>query len=91
MNLRHGSATLALANPQPPQPLPPISSYEGNDGLGTYCPACGRWDGFDLAQLVAQGHGARRLAGFKPRCSECGGPGQVQVRPPVPAWPGGVM
>ncbi len=64
---------------------------DASHGLSAWCPSCRRWADLDLAQLVVQGHGGRRPAGFRPRCRECGGPGQVQARPPVPAWPGGVM
>lgn len=37
---------------------------------------------------IAEGYGARRLAGFRPRCRACGALGQIQVRPPTPSWGG---
>ena len=61
---------------------------EANHGLSAWCPECRRWADLDLARLVREGHGERLLKGFKPRCRACGGPGQVQVRPPTPSWGG---
>lgn len=61
-----------------------------NHGLAAYCPACRRWADLDLARLVAQGRGRRRLQGFRPCCRKCGQPGQIQIRPPKPTWPSGV-
>lgn len=61
---------------------------EANHGLSAYCPACRRWAELDLQRLVADGYGARRLQGFRPRCTRCGGLGKVQVRPPTPSWGG---
>jgi hypothetical protein len=39
----------------------------------------------DLAAMVRSGHGDRRLP-LSVRCRDCGEPGQLQVRPPMPAW-----
>lgn len=36
-----------------------------------------------LAEMVAAGHGARRLP-IRVRCRDCGEVGELQVRPPVP-------
>ena len=52
--------------------------------LLAYCLRCDRWQRLDLESLVRRGHGARRLP-LRVRCSACGGPGQLQVRPPMPA------
>lgn len=57
-------------------------------GLAAYCPVCRRWADLNLGNLAMQGHGRRRLRGFKPRYRTCGGPGQVNVRPPLPSWAG---
>ena len=64
---------------------------QADHSLSAWCPSCRRWADLDLARLVREGHGKRRLPGFKPRCRACGGPGEIQVRPPMPSWPGGVM
>jgi len=59
--------------------------------LAAYCPRCDRWQTLPLAELVAAGFGARRLP-VPVKCSTCGSPGQLQVRPPVPTrGPGGWM
>ena len=51
--------------------------------LAAYCPRCDRWRVLSLAELVAAGHGSRRLP-FTVRCRDCGEVGKLQVRPPVP-------
>jgi hypothetical protein len=51
--------------------------------LDAYCSRCDRWAALDLATVVAAGHGGRRLP-ISVRCSACGAPGQLQVRPPLP-------
>jgi hypothetical protein len=51
--------------------------------LAAYCPRCDRWRVLPLAELVATGHGARRLP-ITVRCRACGDVGRLQVRPPVP-------
>jgi uncharacterized Zn finger protein len=51
--------------------------------LAVYCPRCDRWSVLPLAELVATGHGSRRLP-ITVRCRACGEVGQLQVRPPVP-------
>jgi hypothetical protein len=59
--------------------------------LAAYCPRCDRWAEIDLAAMVEAGLGDRRLP-IGVRCSACGSPGQLQVRPPVPTrGPGGWM
>lgn len=59
--------------------------------LAAYCQACDRWVELDLRAMVAAGLGPRRLP-VKVRCEVCGGPGRLQVRPPVPTrGPGGWM
>jgi len=59
--------------------------------LAAYCPRCDQWRELPLAELVAAGHGSRRLP-FTVRCRDCGKVGQLQVRPPVPTrGPGGWM
>ena len=49
--------------------------------LDAYCPRCDGWAEF--AEMVAQGHGARRLP-LTVRCRNCGAVGRLQVRPRVP-------
>jgi hypothetical protein len=56
---------------------------EHEQQLAAYCPRCSRWRVLPLADLVAAGHGLRRLP-VPVRCEVCGSPGQLQVRPPVP-------
>jgi len=51
--------------------------------LAAYWPRCDRWAEIDLAAMVDAGLGDRRLP-IGVRCSACGSPGQLQVRPPVP-------
>jgi hypothetical protein len=51
--------------------------------LAAYCPRCDRWQTLPLAELIAAGHGSRRLP-VPVTCSACGSPGQLQVRPPMP-------
>jgi uncharacterized Zn finger protein len=51
--------------------------------LDAYCPRCDRWGDLPLAELVAAGHGSRRLP-IAVRCQDCGEVGRLQVRPPVP-------
>jgi uncharacterized Zn finger protein len=51
--------------------------------LAAYCPRCDRWSVLPLAELVATGHGSRRLP-ITVRCRACGEVGRLQVRPPVP-------
>lgn len=59
--------------------------------LAAYCLRCDRWRVLPLAELVAAGHGARRLP-LVVRCQSCGEAGRLQVRPPVPTrGPGGWM
>jgi RNase P subunit RPR2 len=53
--------------------------------LRAYCVKCARWSVLDLATMVRDGHGDRRLP-LSVRCRDCGEPGQLQVRPPMPAW-----
>ena len=53
--------------------------------LLAYCLRCERWRKLDLECLVRDGHGARRLP-ITVRCRRCGEAGQLQVRPPMPAW-----
>ena len=57
--------------------------------LAAYCPHCDRWEVLPLAELIAAGHGSRRLP-IRVRCQHCGEVGRLQVRPPVPTrGPGG--
>jgi hypothetical protein len=57
--------------------------------LACYCARCDRWAVLDLAGMVADGHGERRLP-IVVRCQLCGETGRLQVRPPVPTrGPGG--
>ena len=53
--------------------------------LHAYCPPCDRWTALPLAELVARGQGALRLP-LRVRCRTCGTRGELQVRPPRPAW-----
>jgi len=57
--------------------------------LDAYCPRCDRWAELDLAAMVSNGLGDRRLP-IKVRCRECGEVGRLQVRPPVPNHPASV-
>jgi len=57
--------------------------HEHGHELHAYCPRCDTWRVLPLAQLVAAGHGERRLP-IRVRCRDCGQVGQLQVRPPVP-------
>jgi hypothetical protein len=57
--------------------------HEHKHELHAYCAQCDRWCALDLARMVAQGLGSRRLP-IKVRCRYCGEPGALQVRPPMP-------
>jgi hypothetical protein len=51
--------------------------------LDAYCPRCDRWAEIDLAAMLSNGLGDRRLP-IKVRCRDCSEVGRLQVRPPVP-------
>jgi hypothetical protein len=57
--------------------------HQHHHELAACCPQCDRWHVLPLAELVAAGHGARRLP-IRVRCQVCGEVGRLQVRPPVP-------
>ena len=57
-------------------------------GLSAFCVKCRRWADLDLERLVDHGYGGLVLARFRPTCRKCGSRGEVQVRPPTPAWGG---
>jgi hypothetical protein len=57
-------------------------------GVAAFCVRCRRWANLDLQRLVALGYGDRVLARCRPRCQVCRGPGQIQLRAPVPGWQG---
>jgi hypothetical protein len=68
-----------------------VGLLEHHHRLDAYCPRCDRWHVLPLAEIVSAGHGSRRLT-IAVRCQDCGSPGQLQVRPPVPTrGPGGWM
>lgn len=68
-----------------------VGLHEHRHELAAYCPRCDRWSTLPLAELVAEGHGPRRLP-IRVKRSTCGSPGKLQVRPPVPTrGPGGWM
>jgi hypothetical protein len=63
-----------------------ISGLQRHDHeLLAYCVKCARWAALDLTAMIGAGQGERRLP-LRVRCSVCGEPGQLQVRPPMPAW-----
>jgi len=65
--------------------------FEHRHDFAAYCPRCDRWQTLPLAELIAAGQGSRRLP-LAVRCRDCGEPGRLQVRPPVPTrGPGGCM
>jgi hypothetical protein len=57
--------------------------HERQHELHAYCHPCDRWRALDLALMIRRGLGDRRLP-LAVRCSECGEPGMLQVRPPMP-------
>lgn len=57
-------------------------------GLAGYCVSCSRWADLELARLVMRGLGDRPLRSLPLRGRDCGGRGELQVRPPVPKWDG---
>jgi hypothetical protein len=57
--------------------------HEHRHELAAYCLTCDRWRVLPLAEMVAAGHGDRRLP-IRMRCRDCGGPGMLQVRAPTP-------
>lgn len=58
---------------------------EHNHELHAYCLACDRWAAVDLDVLIGAAYGSQRLP-ITVRCRVCGEPGQLQVRPQMPAW-----
>ena len=65
--------------------------HEHRHELHAYCVQCQRWSVLPLERMVAQGKGTLRLP-IKVRCRDCGEPGRLQVRPPMPTrGPGGWM
>jgi len=46
-----------------------------------------RWRVLPLGEWVSQGNGSLRLP-LRIRCRDCGEPGQLQVRPPMPQFQG---
>jgi hypothetical protein len=63
--------------------------HEHGHQLAAYCLHCDRWEVLPLSELIAAGHGSRRLP-IRVRCHVCGEVGRLQVRPPVPTrGPGG--
>jgi hypothetical protein len=57
--------------------------HEPDHQLAVYCPRCDTWRVLPLAEMVAEGHGDLRLP-IRVRCRDCGEPGQLQVRAPMP-------
>jgi hypothetical protein len=57
--------------------------HEHDHQLAAYCATCERWAVLDLERLIADGRGEFRFVGRKPRCRDCGTPGEWQLRPPV--------
>jgi len=53
--------------------------------LYAYCPPCDRWRVLPLADLVAQGHGSRRLP-LRVRCRDCSEVGRLHVPPARPKY-----
>jgi RNase P subunit RPR2 len=54
--------------------------------LHAYCHRCDRWRVLPLERMVAEGKGSLRLP-LRVTCRDCGKVGQLQVRPPMPAYP----
>jgi hypothetical protein len=57
--------------------------HERDHQLHAFCLRCDRWQQLDLARMVREGYGERRLP-ICVRCRDCGEQGRVQVRPPAP-------
>jgi len=57
--------------------------------LHAYCQQCDRWVVLDLAAMIRNGHGERRLP-ITVRCRHCCEIGRLQVRPPMPTRVGAV-
>jgi hypothetical protein len=79
---------MSLARRHPPRMID-LGSIEGlhahDHQLAAYCPCCDVWRVLPLAELIEQGKGSLRLP-LAVRCRDCGAVGQLQVRPPAPAW-----
>lgn len=58
--------------------------HEHQHELLAYCLRCDRWRTLDVAHMVRQGLGDRRLP-LTVRCLRCREVGTLQVRPPMPA------
>ena len=56
---------------------------ENHHELHAFCARCRRWSVLDLATMVRNGLGSRRLP-ITVRCRRCGKVGELQVRPPMP-------
>jgi hypothetical protein len=59
--------------------------HEHGHTLAAYCRHCDAWRVLPLTEMVTQGMGSLRLP-IRVRCGDCGEVGQIQVRPPMPAW-----
>jgi len=52
--------------------------------LACYCPGCRRWAACDLAMLVRNGLGGRRMTECRPASRKCGQRGKWQAPPSLP-------
>jgi hypothetical protein len=52
--------------------------------LHGYCRKCDRWGQLDLKLAILAGKGDTRIGRIRAWCRMCGGPGEIQVRVPVP-------
>ena len=76
--------SLPRTYPHPMIDLGSIAGLRAHDHeLHAYCQQCDRWVALDLAAMIRDGHGERRLP-ITVRCRHCGEVGRLQVRPPVP-------
>jgi len=65
--------------------LAALAKYD--HGVLAHCDACGHETLLDLPAVVER-HGDRPIPGVRVRCSACGEPGRIQVRPPMPTFTG---
>ena len=56
--------------------------------VAAWCSGCRPWATCDLAMLVRNGLGDRKISRCKPSCRKCGNRGEWHVSPPQPRFEG---
>ena len=68
-----------------PIDLSTVSAFvAAGNTLHGHCRWCGRWAQVDLQLAILRGRGDTPVTRIRAWCRTCGGPGEIQVRVPVP-------